>query len=1040
MELSSCTFERWHRYWPKRGFGVVIKWLAIALVWPFAIQAQEFYVRNWHIEDGLPDATVTALAQTPDGYLWAGTTRGLVRFDGTQFKVFAAGPESGLAEAHITALLVDHQGVLWAAGLTDSLAYYEGGRFHTVSPASGSPGGAGFSRPDPHGEERLTRWMWGHVAKLAEDAEHAIWLVRGDNSLLRWWQGQFTRFTTANGLPAGQIDDLCADDARNLWLVVGSKLCHGRAGRWLVEAEAGESGPLQRLAPARAGGVWVAAPRKSWTDGGGWVRRFTGSEWMAALAPTPWSPNSLRSQVTTLLEDRAGRVWLGTLWGGVYYSGPAGQWQRVEAGGAFSQAVVTCLFEDQQGALWVGTMSEGLHRITRRPVSVLVLPPPAQENIITTSMVARDGNVWMGTDGAGAWRWRDGQFTPFGEEAGLTNRHVCALLEDHQTNLWAGTWGGLFRLQDGRFTREPGCPELDLSVLALFEDRSGRLWIGTPRGPVCRENGAFKLHPVRPPGEDVDIRAFVEDASGSLWVGAIGQGLFRLNGDQVEQFGPAQGFASHYARSLYVDAQDTLWVGTHGSGLFRYKAGRFTAYDTSDGLPSDTISSIMGDDSGNLWMGSDNGIFLCRAQQLQTYARGRSPALLGYRLGVPEGLRSRSCSGSGQPVCAKSADGKFWFPNMRGLAVFDPAKIAGEKRARRVLVESVVADGTPLAPNSAGECRAPSTAKRFEFHYTVPDLSATQPLRFRHLLGGMDRDWVEAGAQRVAYYSQLPPGRYQFRVMAGSGDGQWQECQAAFALQVVPRWWELRWVQVLAGVLLTAGVAGGITMNERRKLRRRLERLEMQQALEGERRRIARDLHDDLGSRLTEIVLLGELAKRGEQTPVALGDQVGGITRKVRQLVSAMEEIVWTVNPKNDSLASLATYLCDLTERFLAAAQLNCRLDVAESLPPVVLSAHARHNLLLAAKEALNNAVRHAAATQVRLRIHPEGGALRVTIEDDGHGFDARHPSRSGNGLSNIRSRLETVGGFAEIHSAPGKGTIVALVLPLTEGQAKGGA
>ncbi len=788
---------------------------------------------------------------------------------------------------------------------------------------------------------------------------------------------------------------------------------------------------MQRLAPARSGGVWVAAPRGSWITGGGSVRRFTGGQWAEQLQPTPWTPNSLRSQVTTLLEDHTGRIWLGTLWGGVFCSDAAGRWRRVETTGAFSQSVITCLFEDRQGAIWVGTVGEGLHRVTRRPVTVLTLPAPADESIITTSTVAHDGSVWVGTDGAGAFRHRDEQFVRFASEAGLTNHHICALLEDRQTNLWAGTWGGLFRFREGRFAPVLGPPELGLPVLALFEDRAGGLWIGTPHGPVCHRNGVFQLHPLRTEGGEFDIRAFAEDETGAVWVGTMGDGLFRLTGERAESFGPAQGFTSLNARSLFVDSAGTFWVGSYDAGLFRFRDGRFTAYTSRDGLHCDNISSIIGDASNNLWMGSDNGILLCSSPLLESYRRGQSPPLLGQQLGLADGLGSRTCSGSGQPVCSRSADGRLWFPNMRGLAVFDPAPITSGPQEHIALVESVVADGVVLDSSGGGEFRVPSAVRRFEFRYTAPDLSAASALRFRYLLAGMDREWVEAGAQRVAYYSKLPPGRYQFRVMAGAGAGRWHEARPALVLQVVPRWWELRWVQVLAGVVLAAGVAAAIALNERRQLRHRLERLEMQQALEGERRRIARDLHDDLGARLTEIVLLGELAKRGEQTPAALGTQVGGITRKVRQLVTAMEEIVWTVNPKNDSLQGLAAYLCDHTERFLASAQVNCRLDVAETLPPLGLSAHARHNLLLAVKEALNNAVRHAAATQVRLRIHLAEAALWVTIADDGCGFDVAHPRRAGNGLLNLRSRLEAVGGRAEIRSAPGQGTTVTLVLPL---------
>jgi ligand-binding sensor domain-containing protein/signal transduction histidine kinase len=1005
--------------------------LALVLLYALAGEAEEFYVRNWHMEDGLPDANVTALAQTPEGYLWVGTGRGLLRFDGTQFKTFDSGSPLGLPESSIAALIVDRTGVLWVAGMTGSLTRYERGRFQTVSPMRGGTGATGFGKHDANDRSASSRWMWGRVSELAEDGEHGLWAVCSGHALLRWHKGELSVSTATNGLPVGEIDAFCSDKAGDLWLTMGNALYCRHGDRWALMPDDGLGGLFRRLAPARAGGVWVAAPRGSWTAGGGLVRRFTGERWVEGLEPTPWTPNSLRSQVTALMEDRTGQIWLGTLWGGVFCSDATGRWQRVRTEGAFSHSVITCLFEDQQGAIWVGTVGEGLHRITRRPVTMLRLPAPADENIVTTSTVAHDGSVWVGTDGAGAFRYQSGEFERYGSEAGLREHHVCSLLEDSQTNLWAGTWAGLFQFQGRRFTQVEGPSDLNSPVLALFEDSTGGLWIGTPGGPVCRRNGAFKLYSLGAEAKDLDIRAFAEDASGRLWVGTIGHGLYRLTGERVEHFGPAEGFGSINARSLFLDRRHTLWVGSYDAGLFRFLNGRFIGYNSSDGLPSDTISSIIDDTSGNLWMGSDNGIFLCPSQLLEKYARGQSPPVLGQRLGLPEGLRSRGCSGSGQPVCSRTLDGRLWFPDMRGLATFDPERITREKQKREVLVESVVADGVDLIPDGSGEYRVPSTARRFEFHYTAPDLSAAQSLRFRHLLGGMDREWVDAGAQRVVYYSQLPPGRYQFRVMAGAGDGRWQEAKSALILQVVPRWWELRWVQVLAGVVLAAGVAGAIALNERQKLRRRLERLEMQQALEGERRRIARDLHDDLGARLTEIVLLGELAKRGEQTPNKLGAQVSGITQKVRQLVTAMEDVVWTVNPKNDSLPNLASYLSDHTERFLATAQLNCRLDVAETLPPVALTAHARHNLLLAVKEALNNAVRHAAAAQVRLQIHLLENVLRVSIEDDGRGFDPRHPKRRGNGLSNMCSRMEAVGGSAEIESEPGKGTTVSLVLPL---------
>jgi signal transduction histidine kinase len=305
----------------------------------------------------------------------------------------------------------------------------------------------------------------------------------------------------------------------------------------------------------------------------------------------------------------------------------------------------------------------------------------------------------------------------------------------------------------------------------------------------------------------------------------------------------------------------------------------------------------------------------------------------------------------------------------------------------------------------------------------------------------MDSDWLDAGAERVAYYSQLPPGKYDFRVMVGSSLAGWQESASTYSLEVIPLWWQTAWFRVGAGICAAAAVAGIIVLNERRKLRRRLERLEMQHALENERRRIARDLHDDLGAQLTEIFLTGEMAKRGARTLPELQHQLGGMTQKVRSVVTAMEEVVWTVNPRNDTLPNLAAYLCDFLERFLSATSIRLRLDVADDLPDVSLAAQTRHNVLLAVKEAANNTLKHSHATEITLEIHARNGCLAIALRDNGVGFDVANPpeSTSGNGLLNLRCRLEDLGGQTQITSQPGSGTMVKLLLPLSGRRSKNG-
>ena len=430
-------------------------------------------------------------------------------------------------------------------------------------------------------------------------------------------------------------------------------------------------------------------------------------------------------------------------------------------------------------------------------------------------------------------------------------------------------------------------------------------------------------------------------------------------------------------------------------------------------------------------MSSDNGIFGIKRQGLETYTRGSSPALLCQRLSLAQGLANRACSGQGQPVGTRTPDGRLWFPNMEGVAVLDPELAAGLRGNPDVIIESILADGTDMTQPSGEEIRAPSSIRRFEFRFASPDLAQTKDVHFQYRLEGMDEYWREASRDRVAQYSQLPPGPYKFRVMVGGSDGQWHESSQTIGLRIVPRFWEVRWVQVLASALFISAIGAIIARNQRRKLRVKLERMELQQSLEQERRRIARDLHDELGARLTSIALQGELAMRGEKIPPAAKAEIGSLAVRVRQLINATDEVIWTTDLGNDSLPNLVEFLCDYVERFLTPAGIHYRLDVPHDLPSIPIQSQARHHFLLAVKETLNNAVRHSNAKILMVQLSVDGSVLTLIISDDGIGFDVGHARPGGNGLLNIQNRMASVSGRADIASTPGKGTTTTLTMPL---------
>jgi ligand-binding sensor domain-containing protein/signal transduction histidine kinase len=1023
--------------------------LVLAAPVVFSTRAEEFHVQNWRREDGLPDGQITALEQTADGYLWIGTAKGLARFDGIRFKVFKAGETPDFTDSRISSLTTDHDGTLWVGLLDGNIVRRGEDGFVAMQPAVPLK-----LRPDQ--KPISDTWLWDRRtamveeaegtprndvrrfadrrAQLTTDGEGSVWWQVSGLSLMRFKAGQWSVFTASNSVPADTLRQVACDHEGRVWFESDGKLQPYNPDRQnSAAAIVTLNGQWAVLTPASPGGLWVAEPRSSWLQEGGRVLRLADGRWHDELSLKPPSPRPASSVITCLLEDHTGRLWCGTASGGIFFSNNKGEWQRLRPQSSFSQGYISCLFEDRQGNLWVGTVGDGLYRVTAQPAKMLTLPPPYENAEINTTCVTRDGAIWMGTGGSGAIRFDGTNFSSFGLAEGLANQHVCALFEDSRTNLWAGTSGGLFRWEAGRFVPMAGPPEMSVWVKALFEDHRGRLWIGTLGGLICYEQGRLEVYHLRRDKGYCDIRCLAEDSSGNLWVGTIGQGLFYLPGGQADKSQQVQTCPALDVRALYYSKEGTLWIGGWGGGLFWMENGLFFNVTTEDGLPSDRIQSIMADTTGRMWLSTDNGLIGLTPSEVQNYRRGISPPLLCQHISMAEGLANGGCSGSGQPVAARTADDRLLFPNYEGVAVLDPQKTENRQLPLRVMVESVFADGKELSPAAVGKWQVSSGVRRFEFDYTAPNLATQPSLHFRHKLVGMDKDWVDVGEQRAAYYSQLPPGNYQFHVMVGGADNKWYSADRVINLNIMPRFWERRWLQVLASALLVAILGGSFGWSQRRKYRLRVERLQMQNVMEDERRRIARDLHDEFGSRLSGIALQGEAATQaGHISPTAYSE-IMTMTRRVRGLIGILDEVVWATNPANDSLANVVAYLCDYTEDFLSPTAIHCRLEVpaTSELPAITLTAQTRHNLLLATKEALNNSIRHAQAKTIWLKIHIKSGCLVVEIADDGGGFEPTAVRAGGNGLLNFTKRMELIHGKVEIQSQTNQGTIVRLKIPL---------
>ncbi len=463
------------------------------------------------------------------------------------------------------------------------------------------------------------------------------------------------------------------------------------------------------------------------------------------------------------------------------------------------------------------------------------------------------------------------------------------------------------------------------------------------------------------------------------------------------------------------------------------------------------ICQILEDARGNLWLGSYGGVFRINKQELNQSASEPNPEVHCVEYGLEDGLPSLECQGGFQPSGYKSGDGRLWFPTIKGLVVVNPDRVGSNSLPPTVVIEDAIVDGTPNSQTGqagnpgvglAAKTSIPPGNKRIEFQYTALSFSAPTGIHFKYRLESLEKDWEDAGTKRAAVYSHVPPGSYDFHVIACNSEGVWNKAGTSVAVVVLPYFWETKWFLALNLCAGLGAVASVVRYSERRKMHRRLERAERERAIEKERARIAEDIHDQLGANLTEIALLSELAQEPAASPSQVRADMQKITAKARTLTQIMDEVVWAVTPQNDYLEKFVTYTCSFAEEYLQTAKIACRLEVPEFLPEIMLTADVRHNLFLVVKEALNNIVKHAAASEARIQIALEPGMLILTIQDNGGGF-VKDSAAAGDlhvsagcqkdGLSNMRKRIESIGGRIELDSRPGGGTRVKLMIALIQ-------
>jgi ligand-binding sensor domain-containing protein/signal transduction histidine kinase len=981
-------------------------------------------LRTWHATDGLPADSVTAVVQSRDGFLWIGTSAGLVRFDGVKFTEVrpAVSPMHNLTG--VTALCEDDAGALWIGTQENGLFRLAGGVI-------------------VHYAKQQLGLLSENVTCLAADGHGQVWV--GSHAGLSVWSGHvFRSFAKPDGLPDDSVSGINVARSGTVWITTKLGMCRYLNGHIVPYAFQTES---QGRSPEYLG-AYEDQRGNLWAFGDTYLINLTEGKRFNYFRSS--EPGSVR--IWSLCEGHDGRLWIGTSGRGLFCF-ENNRFQPVILDENRWPYDVHAICEDSEGNVWLGTSGGGLVQLRVQSVFVLRESQGLPNSLPTALAQDAGGRLYVGLQRGGLWTGEAGRFATLGGGAGFgLDGFISSVCVGRDGTIWAGTLGdGLYGLREGRSIHYTGADGLaDNTVLALSLDETNALWVATSAGGVHRlADNRLERYEINPGRAAPAVTAMIPAAAGGLWLGTMNGELLREEGGRFKAIRRMESHGAKPILALCESDQGRLWIGSQGAGLGCLVDGASLTWNTNHGLPDPTISGVAEDAAKNLWLGTGAGIY--RVSRVDVLAALNNPQIpLSCRLVSPAKTMTDASAAFGGARALLTPDGYIWFATAEGVLNVDTKRSEAAAPPFPVYIESAAINGAPPLTVLQGSLWSPTVTagpfvvrgdlRSLDMRFTALSFVSPQEIRFRHKLEGSDADWVDDAAARQAHYGHLPRGPYRFRVAARLADGPWFEAADAFSFTIPTPLYFQTWaigVYVLASLSLVAGL---VRLISHRRLRRRLARLEQERSLERERMRIARDMHDEMGSKLTKISFLSEHVQMDALPAGPALEKIQSIAQTSRDLLQTMDEIVWVVNPRNDTLENLVAYLSHYAVEYFQNTSIECELRLPPELPSWPLSSEARHNLFLTFEETLNNVLKHSSATHVKVTMSVDGHEFELAVADNGRGFDADSllaangdagTGRRGNGLRNMRQRLTALDGTLSVTSNDGGGTTVTMRLHL---------
>ncbi len=934
--------------------------------------------QNWNISNGLPSDRILDIQKDKFGFVWLGTDNGLVRFDGKIFKIYNNYSNKELKNGIITNFSFSRDGSLWFKNELRNLMKMNGNEFINFD---------------------IKNYKIDRIFCIASDSSNIIWIGTLSNGLFYLVNNKLIKFT--ENFKAKNIAVIIVDSKNTIW--VGTKdngIYKIRNGKVI------DNIMLPFFYLNRIKSLFIDSRERIWagTNTGLVVLSYN-------KLNNDYSLKKITNfRVNSIIEDKSNNIWIATnKYGILIYKNK--KLLKFSTVNGLTDNNVTSLLEGENG-IWVGTFKGGLNYIRKAQVFTVSNKEGLTSSYVNALYEDVDGSILIGTN-IGIYKYNS-KF--IGEEVIKLNilkrNHIFALTRDNENNLVIGTrYNGLYIYKKNKiinYTTTNGLGSNFVRTVFIDDDK---MWVGANGGGVSVFSSKGIKTFTKENGLSNELISFIHKSNnGQYWIGTSGGGINIIDsGKVVKVLDDKNGLSGNIISSIYEEPDGTIWLTINGGGLTLIKGNSINNLNIHDGLYSNKLLNISPDSLGNFWLSTPKGIFSVKKNNILRYLNNEDAKIYYQLFDESEGMLNERCVGASPQTTLTISTGIVCFSTLNGVVYVNPSFIKKYEPKIKAYIDEVLINYKTKRLSEISSVEP--GAERIEFKFGAIDFADPNELEFMYKMSGLQNVWNRIGKQRTIGYSNLPYGKYKFFVKAVNKGSNKESNVAEVDFYIEPYFYETIYFKIFVSFFLLGLVIGLTRYFYLRKYKQELRLIELENAVEKERMRISKDMHDDIGSVLTKINLLSEIAKRDIANKEKLTDELNQINVAGREVVDTLDEIVWALNPKNDNIENLVSYIVLFAEDYLGLAEIELKISVPEQIPDVEIRAEFRHNLFMVIKETLNNTVKYSSTKYANMKIEFADNQLIIDLTNKGKKIDFDKIDKFSNGIVNMKTRINEIGG-----------------------------